>query len=99
MSWFIYILLCNKKTYYIGLTHDLNQRVNSHKSKQNIATKKFSYIELAYSEQYLTRREAERREQQLKRWTIAKKKALIAGELELLKQLSKTRSMSEDYPR
>ncbi len=99
MPWFVYILLCDKKTYYIGLTHDLNQRLTSHKSKQNIATKEFSYIEMVYSEQRETRREAEKREQQLKRWTVAKKKALIEGNFELLIKLSKTRSLLKDNSR
>lgn len=97
MRWFVYILFCDKKTYYIGLTHDLEQRLKSHKSKQNIATKEFSYLELVFTEEYKTRKEAEKREQQLKRWTVAKKKALIEGNLELLKQLSKTQSVSMDY--
>lgn len=96
MPWFTYILLCNQKTYYIGLTHNLTQRVNSHKLKQNIATKEFSDIKLVYYEQYRTRQEAEKREQQLKKWTVAKKKALIDGNKELLIQLSKTRSMTKD---
>ncbi len=96
MRWFVYILFCDKKTYYIGLTHDIEQRLNSHKSKQNIATKEFSYLELVFTEEYKTRKEAEKRELQLKRWTVAKKKALIEGNLELLKQLSKSWSLSKD---
>ena len=96
MCWFVYILFCDKKTYYVGLTHNIEQRLNSHKSKQNIATKEFYYLELVFTEKYKTRREAEKREQQLKCWTVAKKKALIEGNLELLKQLSKSRSLSKD---
>lgn len=99
MPWFVYILLCDQKTYYIGLTHNLEQRFNSHKIKKNIATKEFSDLRLAYHEQYPTRKEAERREQQLKRWTFAKKKALIEGNKELLRQLSKTRSLLKDTSR
>lgn len=60
MSWFVYILLCDQKTYYIGLTHDLQQRFKSHKAKQNIATKEFSDLKLIYSEEYSTRNEAEK---------------------------------------
>ena len=93
MPWFVYILLCDQKMYYIGLTHDLQQRVKSHKAKQNLATKEFSDLKLIYSEQYPTRFEAEKREKQLKGWTVAKKKALIEGNKELLIKLSKTRSI------
>lgn len=81
--WVVYMLLCDEKTFYIGLTHDLEQRVISHQSKENIATKEFSDLKLVYHEEYKTRSEAEKREQQLKRWTFAKKKALIEGDKKL----------------
>lgn len=94
-NWFIYILLCDKKTYYVGLTSNLENRFKSHKAKHNLATKKFSSVELVYSEQFQTRKLAEKRERQLKGWTFAKKKALIDGNKDLLTKLSKTRSVSK----
>lgn len=97
--WFVYILLCDQKTYYIGLTHNIQQRIKSHKAKYNIATKEFSDLKLVYSEEYKTRYDAEKREQQLKRWTLAKKKALIEGNKDLLIKLSKTRSLGEGSQR
>ncbi len=96
MLWFVYILFCDKKTYYIGITHNVEQRLKSHNSKQNIATKEFSYLELVFTEEHPTRRDAEKREKQIKGWTVAKKRALIGGNLELLKQLSIFRSVSKD---
>ncbi|HMS22581.1 MAG TPA: GIY-YIG nuclease family protein [Candidatus Levybacteria bacterium] len=96
MPWYVYILFCDKKTYYVGLTHNVAQRLKSHTSKQNIGTKEFSYIELVFTEEHLTRKDAEKREKQIKGWTVAKKRALLEGNLELLKQLSKSRSVSKD---
>ncbi len=93
MTWYIYILLCNQKTYYVGLTHNLEQRLTSHKQKRNIGTKEFSDLQLVYHEEFDTRDKAERREKQLKGWTFAKKKALIDGNTDLLIQLSKTRAV------
>lgn len=93
MPWHIYILLCDQKTYYIGLTSNLQNRFLSHKRKENLATKKFSELELVYSEDFETRKQAENREIQLKKWSAAKKKALIAGDRELLVQLSKSRAL------
>lgn len=87
--WWLYILLCDNKSYYVGITHNLTQRLLSHKSRSNIATKEYAYIELLYNETYKTRMEAEKREKQIKGWTIAKKKALIAGDIDLLKLLCK----------
>ena len=90
MTWYTYILLCDNEIYYTGLTSNLRNRLISHKAKLNFATKRFSKIKLVYSEKYATRKEAERREQQVKRWKRAKKKALINGDSELLKKLSKS---------
>ena len=87
--WWLYILLCDNKSFYVGITHNLNQPLLSHKSRCNIATKEYTNIELLYDETYKTRMEAEKREKQIKGWTVAKKKALIAGDIELLKLLWK----------
>ncbi len=95
MPWHIYILLCDQKTYYVGLTSNLLQRIESHKLKKNLATKKFSEVELVYSENFETRKKAEKREIQLKKWSSAKKKALISGDKEILIKLSKSRSVVE----
>ena len=67
MTWYTYILLCDKKIYYTGITSNLGRRLNSHRSKRNMATKKFSDIKLVYSEKYKTRRSAENRERQIKK--------------------------------
>ncbi len=93
MPWHIYILLCDQKTYYVGLTSNLENRLMSHKLKRNLGTKRFSDIKLVYSENFETRNEAERRETQLKKWSAAKKKALIDGDMQLLIKLSKSRSL------
>jgi len=89
MVYFVYILLCDEKTFYIGLTDNLERRLIQHKRKESFYTKKFSQVKLVYKEQYSSRWQAEKREQQIKKWSIAKKKALIAGDKELLKKLSK----------
>jgi putative endonuclease len=64
-----------------------------HKSKYNLSTKKFSDIQLIFSEQFKLRGLAERREKQIKGWSIAKKQALISGDFDKLKQLSKPRNI------
>ncbi len=79
----------------MGLTSNLDNRLNSPKAKYNLATKKFSLVELVYSEQFQTRKLAEKREHQLKGWTFTKKKALKDGDKALLIKLSKTRSRSK----
>lgn len=95
MPWAVYILLCDQKTYYVGLTSNLHNRINSHRRKENIGTKEFSDIQLLYNEDYPTRIEAEKREKQIKGWSRAKKKALIEGNKKELIRLSKPRSLVE----
>ncbi len=93
MTWFVYILLCDQKTFYIGITQSLRKRIWEHVSGYSPTTKKFSVIELVYGEKYKTRAEAERREVQLKDWSVAKKKALIAGDRDSLIKLSKSHGL------
>jgi len=95
MPWFVYILFCDQKTYYVGLSHDVKARVFSHQKRLNKATKEFSDIRLVHKEEYGTRIEAETRERQLKGWSVAKKKALIENNIKLLKRLSKNREHVE----
>jgi predicted GIY-YIG superfamily endonuclease len=93
MSWFTYILCCDQKTYYVGITQDLSQRLHSHRERQNIGTKEFSDIQLVYSEIHSTRKGAEAREKQLKKWSYAKKKALVEGDIAKLIRLSRNREV------
>ena len=47
------------------------------------------HVKLVYQEQFSARWKAEKREKQIKKWSVAKKNALINGNIELLKKLSK----------
>ena len=90
MLYFIYILRTSSDTLYIGQTNNLNKRIKEHTGKLSKSAKYIKYFdscELVYSEEYSTRVESMRREWQLKKWTKAKKEALISGNLELLKKL------------
>ena len=93
MSWLVYILLCDQKIFYVGMTSNLEERLIDHKNGYSPYTKKFSEIELVCQENYKTRTEAERREIQLKGWSVAKKKALIAKNKDLLIKLSKSQEI------
>jgi len=94
MPWFVYILLCDQKTYYVGLTSNLSRRLTSHNAKYNLATKEFSEINLVYFEKHASRYRSEKREKQIKGWSVAKKKALITGNKQELIRLSKSKTMS-----
>lgn len=88
MSYIVYIVRARNNKLYIGQTNNLCRRVSNHKRK--IGAKfllKNDSFDVVYTEEYPMRVEAMRREKQLKRWTRAKKEALIAGDKELLKKL------------
>jgi|SRR5579872_633447 len=79
--WFVYMLLCDKATYYIGITNDLSKRFSEHQNKQSLHTKRFTLFELVYCEKYFGQKIAAKREKQLKGWSRAKKHMLVQGTL------------------
>ena len=97
--WYVYILFCDQKIYYVGITDNIQRRVKQHKNGESFYTKKFSEIRLVYFENHNSRKSAEKRELQLKKWTVAKKEALIKGDIELLKKLSKGTGVVDDSGR
>lgn len=89
MSWYIYILFCDQKIYYVGSTNNVERRLIEHQTKQSNFTHKFSEIKLVYHEKLDSKEKALSREKQIKGWSFAKKKALIDGEFEFLRKLCK----------
>ena len=86
--WHVYILICREGAYYVGVTNDLKRRCQEHATGMGgHYTKQNRPARLVYAEQFSSRAQAEARERQLKGWTRAKKAALIAGDLSLLKKL------------
>ena len=84
--WFVYILLCNNGSYYIGSSNNVDQRVKDHlNGKGGRFTRSHKPQKLVYTEELLNKSEALKREAQLKKWSHAKKETIIAGNLKLLK--------------
>jgi predicted GIY-YIG superfamily endonuclease len=85
---YVYILRCADGSLYIGETEDLGRRLTQHAAGTACQfTAARLPVVLAHSETHPTRDAALRRERQLKGWTRAKKEALIANDLTLLKRL------------
>ena len=86
--WFVYILRCAGNSLYIGETDNLQARLTRHsKGTASIFTASRRPVELVYTESHSGQLPALRLERQLKRWTRAKKEALIAGDVARLKAL------------
>jgi putative endonuclease len=86
----VYILRCADGSLYVGSTDDLARRLRRHnEGRAATFTAERRPVTLAYSEQHPSRVTARRREAQLKRWTTAKKEALIAGDYVSLHSLAR----------
>ncbi len=79
------------KTFYTGITSDLTNRVQSHQSGKDKGSYTSSRlpVKLAVHCEFTNVNMAIETEKQIKKWSQAKKRALIAGEYEKLPNLSK----------
>jgi predicted GIY-YIG superfamily endonuclease len=90
---FVYVLRTSSDDLYIGVTENLDQRISSHNSGKGAEwIKAHRDAHLVYSESHPTLGSARKREIQLKKWSRAKKEALIAGDVAMLKSLSRRKS-------
>ena len=77
-TFFVYIVASLSRVIYVGVTNDLERRIAEHREKAISGfTARYNVTRLVYFEQYDRASEAIAREKQLKRWTRAKKIALI----------------------
>ncbi len=89
-QYFVYMVRCSDETYYVGITSDLEHRIGQH----NFGWDPHSYthnrrpVTLAYATDFTRVEDAIRFEKQLKGWSRAKKRALIAGNWNEIVRLS-----------
>ena len=89
---FVYVLLCSDGTYYVGCTTDLRERERIHNEGHGAEyTASRRPVRMVYSEPHDSWPAARKRETQLKRWSRAKKKALIEGDPSRLHRLARRR--------
>ncbi len=90
--WYLYIAECKNKDLYTGITDDLKRRLAEHQAGKGGHYTSYNRPErILYTEEFEERSKAESREQQVKRWSRAKKLALIKGEKATLISLSRSR--------
>jgi putative endonuclease len=83
-TYFCYILECADGSYYVGVAEDAQRRLNEHNDgKGAVWTARRRPVELVWSEAHESLSSARTRENQLKRWSHAKKAALVEGSLRL----------------
>lgn len=85
---YLYILRCADGSLYTGFARDPDERVWVHNSGKGAKyTASRLPVTLVYREPCTSLSGALKREYQIKTWSRAKKEALIAGNLRMLKQL------------
>ena len=90
-TYYVYILKCSDKTYYTGITSNLNKRFEQHQDGKHVDsyTYKRRPLSLAFYAEFTIASMAIATEKQIKKWSRAKKEALINGEFEKLPNLAK----------
>ncbi len=88
---YLYILLCTDETFYTGVTNDLEHRFGEHQSGKDPNSYTFSRrpVQLVYSEGFTSPEAAIAMEKRIKKWSHAKKQALVDGEFGKLVDLAK----------
>jgi predicted GIY-YIG superfamily endonuclease len=91
-DYYVYILRCADRSYYVGYAQDIEQRLRAHSGGRAAPyTARRLPVHLAYSEKHESIESARRRELQLKRWSRRKKEALFRRDVPGLKKMSKRR--------
>lgn len=89
-SYFVYIVKCSDKSYYTGITNDVERRINEH-NDGNIPDS-YTYrrrpVELVFYYEFNDAEQAILFEKQVKGWSRKKKEAIINDNWEILPELS-----------
>lgn len=96
-NYFAYILECSDKSYYTGVTNNLEKRLAEHQSRFHGGyTSNRLPVKLVYSASFNDINDAIRFEKQIKGWSRRKKEALMRGDFDSLIQLSKSKSKNNN---
>ena len=94
---FVYILACSDGAVYVGSAGDVAKRLAEHGGPKGAKfTRDHPGGRLIYVQGPLSNTMALQRERQLKRWSRAKKLALIRNQTMALKKLSRSREKPRD---
>ena len=90
-QYYVYILLCSDNSYYVGVTNNIERRLNEHQTGYNATayTHDRRPVKLVFTQSFQYIDKAIEFEKQVKRWSRAKKEALINYEWEKLPGLAK----------
>ncbi len=93
-NYFVYILECADKSYYVGVTNDLEIRLAQHSDGENVLAYTFSRrpVVLKYYQRFDLIEDAIDFEKQVKGWSRKKKEALFIENWEEIVRLSNNKN-------
>jgi len=78
MNWYVYIIECRDDKLYTGITTNVEQRIKEHNSGKGCRFTKFrGPVKLLYKKKFSDRKEAGRKEREIKGLSRAKKLKLV----------------------
>ena len=94
--WYVYIALLEDDRFYVGMTQvHPDERADRHRAGcGGTFTRAIQVVRMLWWEVHPTGESARKRESQIKRWSHAKKLALMDGDLSKLKALARSRRKS-----
>jgi putative endonuclease len=92
--YYVYILRCSDKSLYVGITSDLERRVDEHNDGKltNAYTYKRIPVVLEWYQDFTEPNQAIYFEKKLKGWSKQKKEALIKGDFDMIETLAECRN-------
>ena len=92
MAFWAYLVRCGDGSFYVGHTDTLEGRITQHASGKGCDyTARRQPVSFAWAQDFPSRLEALEAERRIKRWSRAKKEALVAGDWALVSQLARSR--------
>jgi len=90
-SYFVYIMECSDRSYYTGVTNNVEKRINEHLYglDNNCYTFSRRPLKLKFVEEFSDINDAIEREKQIKGWSRKKKEALIQRDYDKLVRYAK----------
>lgn len=94
--YYVYIVRCNDKNLYTGVTNNIERRVSEHNSGKLKSAYTYSRrpVKLIFYQEFNDPEQAIGFEKKIKKWSRLKKEALINGDYNALHVLSKCKNDS-----
>jgi putative endonuclease len=95
--YYVYILCCSDSSLYVGVTSDIDRRLTERNAGKyhNAYTHSRRPVTLVFYQEFTEPNQAIEFEKKIKKWSRAKKQALIDGNFDALQSLSECRNATQ----